>query len=194
VTAPARLIVIAAVLALALAAGALPAAAAQASEDGAASHAAARQKRALLIGDSVMLGASAELRRVLGRRAVIDAAVSRQFTEGAAALRRRLRSMPANATVLIHLGNNGYIPFRPFEALMRELSRRPRVVLVTVRVNRQWQRSVNDAIRYAARRHDNAVIADWHAASGGAGVLRDGAHTTARGTALYARTLSAKLP
>lgn len=193
-TSRARLVVIAAALAVALPAGALAAAGAQPSEDAAAGHAGATQTRALLIGDSVMLGASGGLRRVLGGRAVIDAAVSRQFTEGAAALRRRLRSMPADATVLIHLGNNGYIPFRPFEALMRELSRRPRVVLVTVRVNRRWQDSVNDAIRHAARRYDNAVIADWHAVSGGAGVLRDGAHTTAKGTAIYARTLSAKLP
>jgi hypothetical protein len=148
-----------------------------------------------MVGDSVMLGASGELRRVLGRKVVaIDAAVARQFDAGAAALRARLRSAPRNATVVIHLGNNGYVPFEELEDLMTDLAPRPRVVLVTVRVPLQWQDSVNDALRYAARRHRNAVIADWYAVSGGSGLLVDGAHTTPKGMRLYARTIAAKLP
>ncbi|MGE0025532.1 MAG: hypothetical protein AB7O78_09515 [Thermoleophilia bacterium] len=142
------------------------------------------------VGDSVMLGASPQLRKALSPGAVIDAAVSRQFTEGAAVLRGRLRTAPRNAIVVIHLGDNGYIPFRPFERLMRDLSGRPKVVLVTVRVRAAWQDSVNDALRYAARHHRNAVIADWHAASGGRGILVDGTHTTPKGARIYARTIA----
>jgi len=143
----------------------------------------------LLVGDSVMLGAASELRRAFGRRAVVDAAVARQFGPGAAAVRTGLRRVPRRATVVIHLGNNGFVPFRDLEALMHDLRGRPRVVLVTVRVPLRWQDSVNDALRYAQSRYRNTVIADWHAASDGPGLLVDGAHTTPRGARVYARLL-----
>ncbi len=172
-----------------------PSGLAPAAGGGAAETARRRPTRpVVLVGDSVMLGASGELRRVLGRRVVIDAAVARQFDAGAAALRARLRSAPRNATVVIHLGNNGYVPFEELEDLMTDLASRPRVVLVTVRVPLRWQDSVNDALRSAARRHRNTVIADWYAVSGGSGLLVDGAHTTPKGMRLYARTIAAKLP
>jgi peptidoglycan/LPS O-acetylase OafA/YrhL len=159
---------------------------------GAAAAGARRKPRVLLVGDSVMLGAFGELRRVLGKRAVIDASVSRQFPEGAAAVRKGVRAMP-KAMVVIHLGNNGYIPFKELDKLMRDLAGRPRVVLVTVRVPLKWQDSVNGALRDARRRYKNIVIADWHAVSGGPGLLVDGAHTTPKGMRLYARTIAAKV-
>jgi hypothetical protein len=52
-----------------------------------------------------------------------------------------------------------------------------------------WERSVNDALRHAARHHRNVVLADWHAASRGPGLLVDGVHTTPKGAKVYARTI-----
>jgi hypothetical protein len=141
----------------------------------------------LAVGDSVMLGAAPAVRAAIPG-ITIDARVSRQFSEGAAAvLAGRSRLNPK--TIVIHLGDNGYIPFRPFEALLTKLASTPRVVLVTVRVPLKWEKSVNDAIRYAARHHTNVVIADWHAVSGRPGLLVDGVHTTPKGARLYARTI-----
>src|SRR5690606_2205096 len=125
--------------------------------------------------DSVMLGASQALQRALGSRAVIDAAVSRQFDVGAAIVEQQLVSREPD-TVIIHLGNNGYVPFDELEALMKRLRGTDRVVLVNVRVPLQWQDSVNDALDYAVSRYDNAVLVDWHAASDRPGLLVDGAH------------------
>lgn len=95
-------------LAVAAALAAAPAAGAEVSAPradaapvtGAASH--ASRPRVLLVGDSVMLGAKGTLQRTYGRRAVIDAAVSRQFAEGAAVVQRRVRRMPRSAVVVIH--------------------------------------------------------------------------------------------
>ena len=151
--------------------------------------AARRAGKVLAVGDSVMLGASDALRKALPRGSVIDATVARQFPEAAKAVTRRLASMKPRVVVL-HMGNNGFVPFDGLEALMKRLRGTPRVVLVTVRVPLKWQDSVNDALEYAADHHTNAVLADWHAVSGGSGLLADGVHTTRAGATLYARTIA----
>ena len=154
---------------------------------------AARRRRVLLVGDSVMLGAAPVLRQAIGRRrAVIDAAVARQFPEGAETVRARLRRMP-NAAVVIHLGSNGYVKYSDLHELMKDLSTRPRVVLVTVRVPLEWQDSVNALLRHEAKRFENVRVADWYTASDGSGTLVDGAHATPRGQRVYARTIAAQL-
>ncbi len=156
---------------------------------------ATRAGKVLAVGDSVMLGASATLRKALPPGSVIDARVGRQFPEGATAITSRLSTMKPRV-VVVHLGNNGFVPFDGLEALMKRLRGTPRVVLVTVRVPLKWQDSVNDALEYAAGHHTNAVLADWHAVSGGPNLLVDGVHTTAAGARLYARTIvkAAEIP
>jgi hypothetical protein len=136
-----------------------------------------------------MLGASPALRRALGRGAVVDAAVSRQFEVGAGVIEDQLVRTKAD-TVVVHLGNNGYVPFDELEALMKRLQAVPRVVLVNVRVPLQWQDSVNDALEYAASRYPNVVLVDWYDTSGGDGLLVDGTHMTSEGARLYARTIA----
>jgi peptidoglycan/LPS O-acetylase OafA/YrhL len=154
---------------------------------------AARRRRVLLVGDSVMLGAAPILRQAIGRkRAVIDATVARQFPEGAETVRARLRRMP-NAAVVIHLGSNGYVKYSDLHGLLKDLSKRPRVVLVTVRVPLEWQDPVNALLRHESKRFDNVRLADWYAVSGGSGLLVDGAHATPKGQRIYARTIAAQL-
>ena len=68
-----------------------------------------------------MLGASGTLKPALGRGAVVDSAVSRQFPVGAEAVLSRVRSMKPK-TVVIHLGNNGYVQFDDLKDLLDRLS------------------------------------------------------------------------
>jgi peptidoglycan/LPS O-acetylase OafA/YrhL len=143
----------------------------------------------LAVGDSVMLGAAPALRATV-EGIVVDAHISRQFDEGAAAVAKGRRQTRPR-TIVIHLGNNGYVPFDGLERLLSRLKRTPRVVLVTVRVPLKWEKSVNDALRSAAERHRNVELADWHAVSGGPGLLVDGVHCTTKGARLYARTIRA---
>ena len=167
-----------------------PGSAAAVADDRSPAPAGSRTWRPVLgVGDSVMLGASPELLPALGKGAVIDAHVSRQFDVGAQIVRDRVAQLKPN-TVVIHLGNNGFIPFTGLEALLKSLRGVPRVVLVNVRVPLEWQDSVNDALAYAAPRYKNVRLVDWHAASGGSGLLVDGTHMTPAGAAIYARLIS----
>jgi peptidoglycan/LPS O-acetylase OafA/YrhL len=154
---------------------------------------AARRRPVLLVGDSVMLGASQALRRAIGKRGVIDARVARQFPEGADVVRTRLRRMSKDTMVVIHLGTNGYIKYSDIHELLKDISKHPRIVLVTVRVPLEWQDSVNDLLRSEAKRFKNVRVADWYGASGGSGLVVDGAHTTQTGMRVYARTIAAQL-
>jgi hypothetical protein len=143
----------------------------------------------VFVGDSVLLGASRAVEATFGPRAEVDAAVGRRFPEGARILEARLRTLPPDAIPVIHLGNNDFIDPADLDALLARLAGRPRVVLLTVRVPLPWQDSVNRAIRAAAERFPNVQVLDWHAASGGRGLLVDGAHMNPRGMRVYARML-----
>lgn len=156
----------------------------------AAGGAAATKGPALVfVGDSVLLGASRAVEQAFGPRAVVDAAVGRRFPEGARILEARLATLPPDAIPVIHLGNNDFIDPADLDALLTRLAGRPRVVLVTVRVPLPWQDSVNRAIRSAPARHPNVQVVDWYAASGGPGLLVDGAHMNQRGMRVYRRIL-----
>jgi hypothetical protein len=143
----------------------------------------------LAVGDSVMLGASGALRPALGRRGYVDAAVSRQFDVGAdAVLRGRAKYRPK--TIVVHLGNNGYIQFEDLASLLDSLRKVPRVVLVNVRVPLRWETSVNEALDYADRHWDNVVLVDWAGITGRRpDLLVDGAHMDGEGARVYARAI-----
>ncbi|MGE3236003.1 MAG: acyltransferase family protein, partial [Thermoleophilia bacterium] len=146
----------------------------------------------LAVGDSVMVGAAPALRGVLGPRVQIDASVARQFDVAASATIADLKLVKPKIVVL-HLGTNGYVPFEGLEALLDDLEPLP-VVLVTVRVDKPWEGSVNDALAYAAERRKNVFLADWHAATDGRGdLLVDGVHANTEGQRLYAQTIMAAL-
>ena len=144
----------------------------------------------LAVGDSVMLGAARALEPALGRGAVVDAAVSRQFAKGADEVMAGLKSVKPK-TVVIHLGNNGYVQFEDLSGLLDRLERVPRVVLVNTRVPLRWETSVNEALDYADRHWANAVLVDWHGITERrSDVLVDGAHMTPAGARLYARAIA----
>jgi hypothetical protein len=61
----------------------------------------------------------------------------------------------------VGLGTNGPITASDFDAVMAILSAVPRVVFVTVHVDRPWQDEVNSVLETGAGHYKNAVIADW---------------------------------
>ncbi|MEW6581417.1 MAG: hypothetical protein AB1416_01470, partial [Actinomycetota bacterium] len=146
--------------------------------------------RVLLVGDSVMLGASDALRATFGAGAVIDARVGRRFRDGIEVAVAHLRRLPAGTPVVVHLGNNYFVRPGEVDELMRRVPAGHPVLLVTVRVPLDWQDSVNTILRGAPARYRQATLVDWYAASGERGLLVDGAHTNDRGSRLYARVLA----
>jgi peptidoglycan/LPS O-acetylase OafA/YrhL len=145
------------------------------------------------VGDSVMLGAAGALKARLGEGSWIDAATSRQFRAGIDALARLRDEGRLGSVVVVHLGNNGTATDADLDALMAVADGVPRVVLVNVRVPKEWQDAVNTAVAAAATRSASVRLVDWYAHSEGHPEWfgSDGLHLTAEGAAAYADLVAA---
>jgi peptidoglycan/LPS O-acetylase OafA/YrhL len=171
-----------------------PARAALPSASVAADHrpaAAVGETAPLAVGASVMLAAAPELRRRLGKDAVVDAAIARQPADLIARLKDYRKADALPGRVVVHLGENGPVWAADIRRLREALRGVPRVVLVNVRVPRSWESQVNEALAEAVSDWPGAVLADWHGASRAAGLLYgDGTHPHATGRRVYARLVA----
>ncbi len=116
--------------------------------------------RIFALGDSVMLGAAEALQSRIGNLEV-DAAVSRQVSEGIGILSWRRDHGLLGDIVLVHLGNNGYFGEGQLEQLMTVLSDVDRVAFLTVKVPREWEGPNNGVINSAVA-YPNAIVVDWY--------------------------------
>jgi hypothetical protein len=149
---------------------------------------------ALCVGDSVMLGASADYQDTLGACTTVDATVSRQMSDGPSAVRAHA---PYPDAVVVHLGSNGTVDRADLDALLGELRDVPEVVLVTVQLrgSRSWEGQANGEIAAARARWPNVRVADWKAASDPHPDYtdEDGIHLSRAGARAYAATIAAAL-
>lgn len=139
------------------------------------------------IGDSVMLGARSILKEVIPGTKV-DAAVSRYPGAFIGKLKRYVAGNRLAPIVVLHPGTNGVLP----ESMMREmldiLVDSPRVVVVNTNMPRSWRDPNNKVIENVVPDYQNAVLADWHAASSDHPeyFASDGIHLTQSGARAYA--------
>ncbi len=145
----------------------------------------------LALGDSVMLASAASMGTV--GRVEVDAAVGRLPWQVPGLLRARREAGTLPSIVVIHTGNNGIISRQTLEELMDTLSGVERVVLVNVRVKRDWEQANNATIADAPSRYPNVRVVDWYGATAGRDDLfaSDGIHPGAAGAALYAELIAA---
>lgn len=140
------------------------------------------------VGDSVMLGARTALK---ARGFGVDAAVSRQAYAGPALLRKKGEKLPAN--VVVHLGTNGSFPLDTCKKVVRAAGPERRVFLVTVFVDRSWQKPNNATIRKCARsfREGRVTVIDWNALAEDhpSWFYGDGTHLKPAGARAFARLL-----
>jgi peptidoglycan/LPS O-acetylase OafA/YrhL len=151
--------------------------------------------RVTAIGDSVMIGAAAELQRALGDPD-INAEVGRQAPAVVDVLRQRRAAGQLGDTVVVHIGSNGFLTSEQFDEMMQELAGVRRVVFVNVKVPRPWEGPNNEVLADGVRRYaKNAVLVDWHAASAGWPELfvEDGYHLQLEGQRLYADLIAAQV-
>ena len=97
--------------------------------------------------------------------------------------------------MLIHVGDNGIISPAQLDYTLHALKAAKRVVLMTVRVPREWQDPNNNTIRSVGHRYDNVDIVDWHALASAhpAWVYSDGIHLTSAGAVAYTRIVMTAL-
>jgi hypothetical protein len=153
--------------------------------------------RVTAIGDSVMLDYMDPLKTAIPGINV-DAAVSRQWSDGEAILKAIKAYGQLGQDVIVGLGTNGPITDSDFDNMMTILGGASRVVFVNVHVDRPWQDPNNAVLASGVARYPNAVVADWAtlAAQNPAWFGADGTHLAIDGAGadalaqLVAATLS----
>lgn len=152
------------------------------------SPAGAQQRHAVVVSDSILLGAQGPLSARLlsaGWTVDFDGAVSRSTSAGADAVRAKGQSV--SDTLVVSLGANdsgNSATFRSrVEAVMSAAAHVPHVYWITIREVRPYYAPANQVLRDAALRHRNLTIVDWNAASAGRSGLTasDGLHLTPSG-------------
>ncbi|MGH9018934.1 MAG: SGNH/GDSL hydrolase family protein [Acidimicrobiales bacterium] len=135
------------------------------------------------VGDSVMLDDQGNLESDIPG-ITVDAAVSRQWSDGETLVGQLKAGGGLGSVVVIALGTNGPITAGDFTAMMALLAGVPRVVFVTVHVDRPWQDPNNEVITAGASQYPNVVVADWATlAAGNPGwFYSDGTHLPIGGT------------
>jgi peptidoglycan/LPS O-acetylase OafA/YrhL len=139
------------------------------------------------IGDSVMLGAQSALEaRMPGF--VTNAAVSRHFGEAVDIARGYRDAGQLGNAVVVHMGTNGLVTADEFDAMMDSFRTVKRVVIVNLKVPRNWEGQDNDVLRDGVARWPNAVLLDWNAAGNAnpGWFWDDGFHLQPNGAAAYA--------
>ncbi|GEL99962.1 acyltransferase family protein [Cellulomonas terrae] len=109
------------------------------------------------IGDSVMLGAAADL---AARGVVVDAVESRQFGAMLEIVRGGVAAGTLGHTVIVHGGTNGPIDEASLRELL-ELTRDRRVYLVNVHVPRTWAAYNNELLARVTPEYPHAHLLDW---------------------------------
>lgn len=139
-----------------------------------------------------MLGAIGQMQGSIANLE-IDAEVGRQVSSGIEVLRARRDAGLLGDVVIVHLGNNGTFTGTQFDEMMQVLAGVPRVVVISVKVPRDWEPGNNGVIVEGAARYPNAVLADWHAASADHSELfwDDGIHLRPEGALQFARLVAA---
>lgn len=110
------------------------------------------------IGDSVMLGAAADL---TARGVTVDAVESRQFGAMLELVRAGVAAGTLGHTVIVHGGTNGPIDEAALRELL-ELTRDRRVYLVNVHVPRTWADYNNELLARVTPEYPHAHLLDWN--------------------------------
>jgi lysophospholipase L1-like esterase len=147
---------------------------------------AAADQRRLGVGDSIMLSAEQHLS---DRRYAVNARSGRHVDEGVAVLRRKAEDGTLRDVVVVHLGTNGSFTSDDCRAMKRAVTADRTLVLLTVKVPRNWQKPNNQVIRDCADEYGNTELVDWRAFAleHPEAIADDGYHLTSKGTRMYAR-------
>jgi hypothetical protein len=143
-------------------------------------------------GDSVMLGAAAQLRALIARVSV-SAVEGRQARDVFADIAQHHAAGTLGTCVVIHTGDNGIIPPDDLSGVLASLRDRSRVVVLTDRVPRDWQAPNNETLHAVVARFPNAVLVDWYAIANPHRdwFFNDGLHLRPPGTRAYAEAVAA---
>jgi peptidoglycan/LPS O-acetylase OafA/YrhL len=149
------------------------------------------QAPALLVGDSVLLGVSEFIAHRVNV-VKVDAVVARQAISTRDVIARDAEAGALQPTTIVNLGNNGTVDEPTLRAILDSLRHCKQVVVVNARVPRPWQDDNDALMARVVPAYDNAVLADWYAASAGHPeyFAPDGVHPRGEGALAYAQLVA----
>ncbi|TKH39760.1 acetyltransferase [Paenibacillus polymyxa] len=142
------------------------------------------------IGDSVILDAAPFLEKQFPG-IVIDGKVGRQMSQAKDVLNDLRAQGKLGHKIIIELGTNGVFNRSQLHSLLASLQDSRQIYLITTRVPRGWQNTVNDNLREIAGEFQNVRLIDWYSASENRNDLfyDDGVHLKPEGAQYYASVL-----
>jgi len=146
-------------------------------------------KGVTLIGDSISLDVDSHIKELLPG-IVVDGKVGRQMSSAQEVVDELRAKGVLGDRIIIELGSNGVFNKDKLRTLLDTLHDK-QLYLVTTRVPRAWQDTVNEALKDVANDYPNVSIIDWYAASEDKSELftQDGVHLTPEGARYYASQL-----
>lgn len=140
-----------------------------------------------VIGDSVVLGAQADLEQQLPG-IVVDGKLGRQLVQASEAVEQLKAEGKLGDRIVIELGTNGPFTKKQMETLLLSLGDAKQIWLVNTRVPKQWEDTVNKTIAEVAADFPHASIIDWYGASDGKTdyLYTDGVHLRPEGAKQFA--------
>lgn len=161
------------------------------------SPAGAQQRRVVVVGDSVILGAEGPIVSSFSSRGwavTFDAAVNRSTSAGLEAIQSHRAEL--TDSLVVNLGANdagNTAAYRQrVQAILDATADVPHVYWVTIREVRDYYGPANQAVRELAAGRPNVTVIDWHAATAGATDLTasDGLHLNGGGAARMAQVVT----
>lgn len=147
--------------------------------------------RVFMIGDSVLLGASHYISRVLPN-AVIDAKVGRQATEILDILDKYPQKITASDAIIIHVGTNGYIKKEILEKVVSKIGPDKKIYFLTINAPVPWKDKVNENIRNM-QKYPNVRIIEWDKYKEEDLFVTDRVHLSKKGIIKYASLIKSSL-
>ncbi|MEK8212048.1 MULTISPECIES: SGNH/GDSL hydrolase family protein [unclassified Paenibacillus] len=143
-----------------------------------------------VIGDSVIVGVEPYLKELLPK-ITVDGKVGRQMSQAKKVTDELKAKGALGDYVILELGTNGPFNKEQLRKVLTSLSDAKQVLVVTTRVPKGWQDTVNSTIKDVVPEFDNAKVVDWYAASEGEKnyFYKDGVHLKPDGSRYYASLL-----
>lgn len=152
---------------------------------------AASELKATAIGDSVMADASQDIQEIMPH-AYVDAEVGRQGSATPAVIKDLKAKGQLQKNVILNLGTNGAMDSQTINDILTAIGKDHQVYWITPHVpTRDWEQTVCDQIKQAAKQNANVHVIDWNQAANGHAewFAQDKVHMNEQGNAYFTQLI-----
>lgn len=152
---------------------------------------AASELKVTAIGDSVMADASQDIQEIMPH-AYVDAEVGRQGSATPAVIKDLKAKGQLQKNVILNLGTNGAMDSQTINDILTAIGKDHQVYWITPHVPTcDWEQTVCDQIKQAAKQNANVHVIDWNQAANGHAewFTQDKVHMNEQGNAYFTQLI-----